>query len=249
LPPDLSSGTYRILDISDSAAGGLYEGKLILDKTYGHAAYGCAICCGYNVAFMYYDPLDVLISTQGSQLVQAGNSCSGTTQTITGDFPTWGTANSAIATASKAVVAGVGLGTTTVDATSVPMYWGLKEYSPTCPTMQKAVSSPVNVGNAVTLVGTDCNTQPNASWSASWGNAKNLLACSLSAPGPTLPPGGSCVTNGTANGEPRNCYQVNTSTCSITYCPGSTRLVNSACTMFLDLFPVVTVTAPAGCTQ
>jgi hypothetical protein len=40
LPPDLTSGAYRLRDLADPAAGGLYEGKLIVDKTNGHAAYG-----------------------------------------------------------------------------------------------------------------------------------------------------------------------------------------------------------------
>jgi hypothetical protein len=153
LPPDLSSGTYRIRDLSDTAAGGLYEGKLTLDKTYGHAAYGCAICCGLNVAFMYYDPLDVLASSNGDQIVQAGDSCGGGTQTVTGDFPTWGTDNTAIATASKAVIHGVAPGTTNHYATSVPMYWGLKEYYPTCPTMQRTATAPTNVAPTVTISG------------------------------------------------------------------------------------------------
>lgn len=118
-----------------------------------------------------------------------------------------------------------------------------------CPQNYFFPQASTNVGNSVTLIATDCNTQPNASWSATWGNAKNLLQCSLSQPGPALPSGGTCVQNGKANGAPRNCYQVNTSTCSITYCPGSTRIVNSACTEFLDYFPVVTVTVPAGCAQ
>jgi len=47
LPPDLASGAYRVRDLTDIAVGNLYEGKVILDKTYGHATYGYAICCGY----------------------------------------------------------------------------------------------------------------------------------------------------------------------------------------------------------
>ena len=88
MPPGLTSGTYRIRDLSDSAAGGLYEGKVILDKTYGHAAYGCAICCGYEYPFMEYNPLYVVTDGYGDQYVEAGDSCGGGTQVITGDFPT-----------------------------------------------------------------------------------------------------------------------------------------------------------------
>lgn len=37
--------------------GLLFEGKIIYDKTYGHAAYGCATCCGYSSAILWYDPI------------------------------------------------------------------------------------------------------------------------------------------------------------------------------------------------
>ncbi len=126
---------------------------MILDKTYGHAAYGCAICCGYGYPFMEYDPLDVLISSNGDQLVEAGDSCGGGTQTITGDFPTWWTGNTAIATASGHVIHGVAAGTTPHYAQSVSMYWGLKEYYPSCPVSQMEPSAPTNVKPTVTISG------------------------------------------------------------------------------------------------
>lgn len=61
LPPDLTSGTYRLRDLKDSAAGAVYEGKVIVDKTYGHAAYGCMICCGPIAAFFEFNPLGVAV--------------------------------------------------------------------------------------------------------------------------------------------------------------------------------------------
>ncbi len=48
LPPDISYGTYSVRELTDTYGGNLYEGKVILDKTNGHAAYGCAFCCGMN---------------------------------------------------------------------------------------------------------------------------------------------------------------------------------------------------------
>ena len=133
LPPDLASGTYRIRDLSDGAAGGLYEGKVTLDRTYGHAAYGCSICCGYEDVFMEFNPLAVAVSGYEDQSVEAGDSCGGGTQNITGDFPTWWTGNTAIATASGHQINGVAAGTTPHYAKSVEMYWGQEGVLPKLP--------------------------------------------------------------------------------------------------------------------
>jgi hypothetical protein len=47
LPADLMMGSYELQDLTDRGVGNLYEGKVIVDKTFGHVAYGCATCCGY----------------------------------------------------------------------------------------------------------------------------------------------------------------------------------------------------------
>jgi hypothetical protein len=41
-----TAGSYEVRDVDDPVHGKVYEGKLILDKTFGHAAYGCGVCCG-----------------------------------------------------------------------------------------------------------------------------------------------------------------------------------------------------------
>lgn len=61
LPTDLKSGSYEIRDLTHPGLGALFEGKVIYDKTYGHAAYGCATCCGYNSAMVFYNPIGVPI--------------------------------------------------------------------------------------------------------------------------------------------------------------------------------------------
>jgi len=96
LPPDLTSGAYRIRDLTDTAVGNLYEGKVIVDKTYGHAAYGCGICCGYVDALMGYDPLGVAVASSSAQQVYTEESCGGGTVLLTEDFPTWSTGNTSI---------------------------------------------------------------------------------------------------------------------------------------------------------
>jgi hypothetical protein len=195
---------------------------------------------------MVYNPIIVGLDLEGDQEIEAEDFCTSPPENITLYFGGWGTGNSAIATANNGTITGVGVGSTTNSALGDVILGGPDTKQ--CKPRPVNPSGGVNVGQTVYLYQTDCNTQPNADWTAGWGNLQNLLECSLSVPGPALPPGGGCVVNGTANGAPRNCYQVNQNNCSITYCPGPTRLINSTCTQFLDEFPVIVTTLPAGCT-
>ena len=103
LPADLTSGTYQFRDLTDRAVGNIFEGKVITDKTNGHAAYGCMICCGYpSRGFIWTDPLDVLKSSYAPQDVGGVNSCSGNQDSIGFAYPNWSTGNTAIATANPA---------------------------------------------------------------------------------------------------------------------------------------------------
>ena len=77
IPPDTMAGSYEIEDLNDSNVGYLYEGKLIIDKTFGHATYGCAACCSYDDAFLLPDPLGVAVGGGGTFAVWATNSCNG----------------------------------------------------------------------------------------------------------------------------------------------------------------------------
>jgi len=97
-------------------------------------------------------------------------------------------------------------------------------------------------GRTVTYISNSCTVDPNSgveTMVASWGV---LGSCALSATGPPLQPGGSCVVNGS-----KNCYKITTSTCQTTFCPGQKRVVDSACQNFLDAFPFVVTKFPAGC--
>ena len=92
-------GTYRVRDLTDIGRGNLYEGKVIVEKNYGHAAYGCAECCGYNQPFMEFNPLGVPVAAFSNQNVQAHDACGSFVEYVTGAMTRWWTANSAIATA------------------------------------------------------------------------------------------------------------------------------------------------------
>jgi hypothetical protein len=133
LPPDLTSGAYRLRDLEHNPLGALYEGKVIVDKTYGHAAYGCGVCCGPDAPVMAFDPLAVSIDDYADQQVQALNSCGGGVQDFTDDFSTWWTGDTAIATANKNSIHGVAAGTTNHYAESDPMYWGIRKAFNSCP--------------------------------------------------------------------------------------------------------------------
>jgi hypothetical protein len=123
---------------------------VILDKTYGHAAYGCALCCNYETPFMVYNPLPVGVDATSTQQVEAGDSCGGGNQIITEYFPTWWTDNTTIATANRNTIKGVAAGTTKHYAESIEMYWGRAEYFSVCPLTQEQPSAPTNVAPTIT---------------------------------------------------------------------------------------------------
>jgi hypothetical protein len=104
--------------------------------------------------------------------------------------------------------------------------------------------SPTTIGaKTVNLLSSTCTVDPGThqpTLVGGWGSP----GCALSgtSPGFLLLSGGSCVVNGS-----KNCYQDTTPSCVQTFCPGDTREVDGSCTRFLDQFPVVSSTSPAGC--
>ena len=55
LPADLTSGTYEIREPGRNNDPSIFEGKIIVDKAYGHLAYGCTTCCGDGYPSMVAD--------------------------------------------------------------------------------------------------------------------------------------------------------------------------------------------------
>ena len=118
LPADLTSGSYEFRDLINTGVGTLFEGKVIYDKTYGHVAYGCAACCGYDFlsAAFAYDPLGVPIGGLAGQAVMAPDECQGGALADVSDifWGAWGTASSSIATVdTHGTHTGVSPGSTT----------------------------------------------------------------------------------------------------------------------------------------
>ncbi len=145
LPPDVTSGAYRVRDLTDQAVGNLYEGKVIVDKTNGHAAYGCAICCGYTWPMgVVFDPLPVAVSGSANQKIMATNGCTQQQQEVTWYFLDWWTDDTAIATAQAAKITGVSAGSTNHNAQSILMSWSGKTYGQ-CPQSKAGTSGGTNV--------------------------------------------------------------------------------------------------------
>jgi hypothetical protein len=115
LPADLTSGSYEIRDLTDIGIGSLFEGRVIFDKTYGHAAYGCANCCDYQHPFLIYDPLSIPLQGTSPNGAKAYELCSDIYIDISSYFMNnWSVVNTAIATVNyMGTHTGVGVGSTT----------------------------------------------------------------------------------------------------------------------------------------
>ena len=99
LPPDLTSGSYELRDLSNNGVGALFEGKITYDKTYGHAAYGCATCCGYNAAIGWYNPISVPVLDTAEDGVWGYNVCEGDYEdTSTSFYYNWNSGSPSIVT-------------------------------------------------------------------------------------------------------------------------------------------------------
>ncbi len=150
LPLDIMMGSYEIRDLDHATVGQLYEGKLVIDKTYGHAAYGCGSCCGYDgVAFdpgSFGGPPDI----DNQDFVHANDTCSGTVDDITGSAYNWGSSDTAVATLPTSMLHTVAVGGAT-GSTFAKVQWA---HPPSCPAQifnpQQAVTVQVPTDSKIT---------------------------------------------------------------------------------------------------
>jgi hypothetical protein len=101
-PTSLTSGTYELRDLkpAKSLAGSLFEGKIIVDKTWGHLTYGCMECCGYTPAGMSPSPLGLPVGTGDFQQMMVTDNCFG--GTFAYDYATsWWTDDTSIASVDQ----------------------------------------------------------------------------------------------------------------------------------------------------
>jgi hypothetical protein len=170
IPPEVTSGVYQIKDLSHVVLGPLYEAKLIVDKTNGHAFYGCYQCCGDDGAVMGVVPIDVFVNGTLGQTVWSASHCDGGPYNINSAMTSWWTNDATIATASNAQVHGVAAGSTDNLAEGEISTSGFRQ----CGQMQGRPSGPTNVVS-VEITGADLeNNQVSVTLSGPSGTSGTL---------------------------------------------------------------------------
>jgi hypothetical protein len=162
LPADLTTGSYEFRDLTDFGIGNLFEGKIIYDKTYGHVAYGCAICCGFSEPGVAYNPLGIPLSSTAGQDVLATQVCGGTVTSVGSYFyGNWTTQNTGIATVDYyGTHTGVSTGST-LSRTNGYLKNATGEKGKTCPTLRNCPSGNDNVQMPARLVFFNTSCAPN----------------------------------------------------------------------------------------
>ncbi|HEY6770657.1 MAG TPA: hypothetical protein VI386_38425 [Candidatus Sulfotelmatobacter sp.] len=122
LPADLTVGTYELEDLNPGLGGNLIEGKVSLDKTWGHLAYGCIQCCGYS-PYLSPDTLGLGVGGNGTIGAYGENNCTGVDGYNLGSYfnqpnAVWWSGNSATAAVTKFNGHGVAAGSTNGFATA-----------------------------------------------------------------------------------------------------------------------------------
>lgn len=115
LPPDLTTGSYELRDLTNKGVGTLFEGKVIYDKTYGHVVYGCAACCGWANPTLFYNPIGVPFQGSTGDGVTAWYPCESEYDDISSNFySNWTSSNTGIVTVDTyGTHTGVAVGSTT----------------------------------------------------------------------------------------------------------------------------------------
>ncbi len=203
IPASITSGVYEFDQTDDDMIGNLYEGKLIIDTTFGHAAYGCANCCGYYADSLAPDPLGVAVGFTKQDHVYVENACTGIVTERTSFGVNWGTGNASIAGINTSgLVSGIAQGLTN-SYTSVnlrtPDVWR-------CPLGTQTVSNAVRLARlactaSVTRGGTaTCNvTGPTGTTVSSWTFSDGTNTVTRSTNRTSLSWSGVMVTSGTVS--------------------------------------------------
>ena len=142
IPPETIMGSYELRDLDHPAVGLLYEGKLTIDKTYGHASYGCGTCCGYYNPKLNPNPFNGPPSIYNQDSYVAQEQCGGYWDDFTGSAYSWQSTNTAVATLPNSVLYTVAVGSASGNAQNV-----LQDThpAPRCPTRAMQGNQPVTV--------------------------------------------------------------------------------------------------------
>jgi hypothetical protein len=113
MPADLKTGAYQLIDVADRPTASLYEGKVVTDKKFGHATYGCMICCGYNGLRLNPSPVYTDIGGFAALDAEGMDACGGRTLLNLdwyADPPSWMSDNRSVMTIAPTQVTGVSTG-------------------------------------------------------------------------------------------------------------------------------------------
>lgn len=129
LPSDLTMGAYQLRDLDDTPRASLYEGKVVTDKTYGHATYGCMVCCGYRAAA--FVPSASFTTIDGSSYLglQGLDACGNGFADLSGYATSWWSGNTAILSVQPNLITGVSVGSTSDHAQLTNIMYGPPRYS------------------------------------------------------------------------------------------------------------------------
>ncbi|MGA8619649.1 MAG: hypothetical protein WB660_14170 [Candidatus Sulfotelmatobacter sp.] len=115
VPPDTMFGSYELRDLDHPVLGLLYGGKLIVDKTFGHASYGCEYCCAYRYAQLAPTSFSGPPGIDNGDIYQAYDVCNSTMDDF-GVAYDWKSSNTAVATLPNSTLHTVAAGTATGSA-------------------------------------------------------------------------------------------------------------------------------------
>jgi hypothetical protein len=111
IPPSVMSGSYDVNSVTDKPTDGIFEGKLVIDKTYGYAVHGCLNCCPEYIRLTVTpNPLNLAVGGTSSPAAVGTNVCTG--QQETASVASYGTGNPSVATGGL-LITGAGAGSTT----------------------------------------------------------------------------------------------------------------------------------------
>ena len=142
IPPETMTGSYELRDLDHPAVGLLYEGKLTIDKTYGHASYGCGTCCGLYNPKLTPNPFAGPPSIYNQDYYLAEEQCGGGWDDFTGGAYAWQSTNTAVATLPNSMLHTVAPGTATGSAQNLLQ---ATHPAPRCPQAVMGGYQPVTV--------------------------------------------------------------------------------------------------------
>jgi hypothetical protein len=154
-PVDLTSGTYDIRQVKGAGNPSLFEGKIIVDKTYGHLTYGCVGCCGYQAVAYNPNPYAGGVGDRTGNTILAEGTCTNGWDDVTYAAYNWSSTNPPVATVANAYTSLLTVGTSTGSGT-VNLLWGNRLKA--CPTDPKTPQGGIN---AMTVTITDADLQNN----------------------------------------------------------------------------------------